>query len=140
VTHDGIRLPIEPYRHVSARLYPIHGVTGYPPAPGREWHSAPLRNGIEALRQIGPHLDRLGALKISAIDVTEVGGRKSCVVLRTAHGIPVRWGRPLAPVGENSVEQKVRFLLAALPDLDRLLGYQIDVRYDRIFLRKSTEP
>jgi len=140
VTHDRVVLPVEPYGHASKGLYAIRGVNDAPPVEGAPWQSVALAEGIATLRQLAPHLERLRALEIEAIDVGDAVGPRGCVMLRTASGVPVRWGRPLAPVGENSVNQKVRFLCAAMRKLDRLEGYEIDVRYNRLFLRRSAAP
>jgi len=140
VTHDAVVLPAEPYRHISKGLYPIRGVPGSLPADGTRWDSEALADGIATLGQLQHHLDRLRPLGIEAIDVSKATGPRGCVMLVTSRGVPVRWGRPRAPVGENSVAQKVRFLITAMERLDRLEGYEIDVRYNRIYVRKSTAP
>jgi hypothetical protein len=140
VTHDAVVLPFEAYRHASRGLYAIRGVPEAPPRDGQPWASEALLDGIATLSQLSPYLDQLSALGIEAIDVAGAVGPRACVMLRTAKGIPVHWGRPRAPVGENSVAQKVRLLLATIVRLDELEGYEIDVRYNRIFLRKSTAP
>jgi len=140
VTHDLVVLPVEAYRHASKGLYEIRGVRGPAPAAGTVWQSEALADGLATLRQLAPYLNRLRPLEIETIDVSHAVGPRGCVMLRTARGIPVRWGRPRAPVGENSVAQKVRFLLTAMEQIERLDGYEIDVRYNRIFLRRSIAP
>jgi len=138
VTAEGLRLPEENYD--LRGLYVVKGVLGPPPEPGRPFDSEALRDGLATLRQLAPHLPRLQPLGIHAVDVTEAGSPRGGVVLRTDRGIPVRWGRPRARVGENPVETKIRLLLAAQEDLAALTGYTIDVRYDQPYVRESPAP
>ena len=139
VTHDAVVLPSEPYAHAARHLFPIRGVRGRLPRLGQRWENRALIDGIATLRQISPYLDELRPLRIIAIDVSEANDPRRGVVLRTAHGIPIRWGRPLARVGENSVAQKIRFLRTAVHDIDRLAGYEIDPRWDDPYVRRSNE-
>jgi len=139
VTHDGVVLPAEPYAHAAARLFPIRGIFGPMPPVGERWRNRALHAGIATLRQISPYLDELRPLRIVAIDVSQAHDARLGVVLRTAHGVPIRWGRPLATVGENSVGQKIRFLRAAMADIKRLEGYEIDPRWDDPYVRRSNE-
>ena len=139
VTHDFVVLPLEPYSHLSKRLYVIRGVPEKPPADGEVWTSEALKDGIATLAQLAPHLRQLRPLGIEAIDVSRARDPRGSVMLRTRSGIPVWWGRPRAKVGENSVAQKVRILATALERLDRLEGYEIDVRFNRTFVRRSNE-
>lgn len=138
VTVDAIRLPEEPYD--CRRLFAITGVPGPLPEPGETIESDALLDGIATLRQIAPHLDALRGLGIRSIDVSEAAQARGGVVLRTACGIPVRWGRPRVTIGENPVARKIDFLLAAQHDLAALEGYVIDVRYDQPYVRESPSP
>jgi len=138
VTADLLRLPGEPYD--CSRLYEITGVPGPAPDPGRGFACAEAADGVATLRQLTPHLPLLRRLGIRAIDVSESTDPRGGVVLRTDAGIPVRWGRPRARIGENPVAVKIDYLLAAQDNLDALEGYVIDVRYDQPYVRESPSP
>ena len=138
VTAGSVRLPVEPYD--VKRLYPIAGVPGPLPEPGELIESEALHDGLATLRQLTPHLRALKRMRIESIDVGEAGRARGGVMLKTAHGIPIRWGRPLSRIGENPVPRKIDYLKAAQDNLGALKGYVIDVRYDEPYVRESTSP
>ena len=140
MTWDGVRLPADAYHGASRRLFPIRGVSAKLPAPGERIRSRAFDEGIATLQQLAPHLPQLADLGIVAVDVSSVEQARLGVLLLTRSGVPVRWGRPLAAVGENDVETKVQFLLAAQEELDTLSGYVIDARYDQPYVRESSAP
>jgi hypothetical protein len=138
VTADCIRLPSEPYD--TRRLYPITGVPGPLAEPGELIDSDALHDGLATLRQLAPHLRGLRKLRIESIDVSGVEKARGSVILRTAHGISVRWGRPLSQIGENPVARKIEYLRAAQDNIGALEGYVIDVRFDEPYVRESPSP
>jgi len=140
MTWDGVRLPAGAYPDAAKRLYPIRGIEGELPAPGQRLESAAFDDGIATLQQLSPYLSELSGLGILAIDVSEVSHSNRGVILRTRSGIDVRWGRPRAIVGENSVETKVHYLLAAQERMDELKEFRIDVRFSQPYVRESPSP
>ena len=80
------------------------------------------------------------ALFFPAPERTLPGERTVRVILRTAHGISVRWGRPLSRIGENPVARKIEYLRAAQDNIGALKGYVIDARFDEPYVRESASP
>ncbi|MHC4970809.1 MAG: cell division protein FtsQ/DivIB [Planctomycetota bacterium] len=139
VTAEGVALPAEPYVQATAGLLTIEGVDENPPALGRAWASEALADGLATVAQLTPHLGRLAPLGISTVDVTEARDARRGVLLRGADGTTVRWGRPRARVGENSVAEKVAYLVTAAGHLERVRGFEIDVRYGSLYLRAASD-
>ncbi|MHC4817777.1 MAG: cell division protein FtsQ/DivIB [Planctomycetota bacterium] len=137
VTAEGRALPAEPYVHAIAGVLAIDGVDESPPALGRAWQSEALADGLATVAQLTPHLERLAPLGIAAVDVTDACDARRGVVLRGADGTTVRWGRPRARVGENSVAKKIGYLVTAARHLERVRGFEIDVRFGTLYLRAS---
>lgn len=135
VTAEGVVLPAEPYVQATAGVLAIDGVDESPPALGRAWQSEALADGLATVAQLTPHLERLAPLGIAAVDVTDARDARRGVLLRGADGTTVRWGRPRASVGENSVAKKIRYLVTAARHLERVRGFEIDVRYGTLYLR-----
>ena len=100
--------------------------------------AATLVTAPRALAQIAPHLDELNRLGIAIVDVSGADEPLKGVLLRGREGIVVRWGRPLARVGENPVEQKIGYLREAARYVEQVRGMEIDVRFDTIYVRKPT--
>jgi hypothetical protein len=140
MTWDGVRLPAGSYPSAVGRLYPIRGVIGDLPAPGQRLVNDAFDDGIATLQQLAPYLGELSGLGIVAIDVGEVRSSNLGVILRTRAGIDVWWGRPRAVVGENTVETKVHYLLAAQERMDELKDFRIDVRFDEPYVRELPSP
>lgn len=138
VTWGRIALPLAPYEHAVRGLLTIHGVGRRAPEPGTQWQSNRLRAGLVALAQIGPHLGELNRLGIRAIDVSRAHLPLEGVLLRGHDGTVVRWGRPLARVGENTVSQKIGYLREASRYVEQVRGMEIDVRFDDLYVRKPT--
>jgi hypothetical protein len=139
VTADGVALPLAPYVQATAGVLKIDGVDESPPALGRAWQSEALADGLATVAQLTPHLERLAPLGIAAVDVTDTRDARRGVLLRGADGTTVRWGRPRARVGENSVAKKVGYLVTAARHLERVRGFEIDVRYGSLYLRARDE-
>lgn len=140
MTWEGVRLPAESYPGAVRTLYPIRGLVGDLPAPGDRLVNTAFSDGVATLRQLAPYLSELQDLGILAVDVSEVGLDGRGVMLRTKAKIDIRWGRPRAIVGENSVETKISFLLAAQERRDDLKGLRIDVRFDEPYVRELPSP
>jgi hypothetical protein len=140
MTWDGVRLPADAYPEAARLLYPIRGVLGDLPELGQRLVSEAFADGVATLQQIAPYLGELKGLDIQAIDVGEVHHANRGVILRTRSSIDVRWGRPRAPVGENSVETKIHYLLAAQGRMSTLKGFRIDVRFDQPYVRELPSP
>lgn len=138
VTWDRVVLERQPYARAARGLLRIVGVDGDPPDPGTVWNNPRLENGLAALAQIAPHLAELNRLGIGTIDVSGADEPLKGVLLRGREGILVRWGRPLARVGENPVEQKIGYLREAARYVEQVRGMEIDVRFDTIYVRKPT--
>jgi hypothetical protein len=139
VTADRVALPAEPYVQATAGLLRIEGVDESPPALGRAWRSDALADGLATVAQLTPHLGRLAPLGITAVDVTDSRDARRGVLLRGADGTTVRWGRPRARVAENSVAEKVAFLVTAARHLERVRGFEIDVRFGSLYLRAASD-
>ena len=139
VTADAVALPLAPYVQAVASVLRIDGVDESPPALGRAWRSEALADGLATVAQLTPHLERLAPLGIAAVDVTDARAARGGVLLRGADGTTVRWGRPRARVGENSVAKKVGYLVTAARHLERVRGFEIDVRYGSLYLRPGKD-
>lgn len=138
VTADAVTLPYAPYARACEALLEIRGVHDVrAPAPGGTWRSERLADGLATLRQLGPHWEELAPLGLRVIDVSGAANPRQGVVLRGADGIVVRWGRPRAEVGENPVARKIEYLKLAASELERVRGFEIDVRYGALYLRQS---
>lgn len=136
VTPQGIVLPFEPYRHAVRTLPVIAGLEGRDvPAPGAVWESKRLADGIATVRQLAPYGATLASLGIHTVDVAQADDPRKGVVLHGRDDIVVRWGRPRAKVGENSVGRKLSFLRMAAGQIEQVRGYEIDVRWGAICLR-----
>jgi hypothetical protein len=138
VTWERVALPAAPYRRAVRGLLAIRGVDGQAPAPGLVWHSERLADGLAALAQVRPYLPALNRLGIRAIDVSQADDALGGVLLLGGDGIVVRWGRPRATVGENSVETKIGYLREAARYVEQVRGMEIDVRFNAIYVRKPT--
>lgn len=136
VTHEGRVLPEAPYEHAVRGLFAIAGVESSAPVAGGVWGSELLRDGLETLFQLAPFAEEVAALDLRVIDVSGADDARRGVVLHGADDIAVRWGRPRATVGENSVARKIAFLRIAAAHVSRVRGLEIDVRYDDVFLRE----
>jgi len=139
VTRDLVALPHAPYAHALAGLLAVEGAAR-PPRPGAVWDDPALADGVATAEQLAPHGGRLAPLGIAVIDVSGTDDPRRGVLLKGDRGIVVRWGRPRAEVGENPVAKKVEYLALAASHLDRVRGFEIDVRYGALYLRESTEP
>jgi hypothetical protein len=137
VTGRGVALPPGPYARASAPLFRITGVREPAPPPGTPWPSEALADGLAALAQIAPHLERVRPLLLDRVDVAGAHDPRRGVVLRGGAEINVLWGRPRSLVGENPVDKKVRLLAIAADHADAVRGYDVDVRFDSVFLRES---
>jgi hypothetical protein len=136
VTAQRVVLPLEPYRHAVRKLPVIAGLSGREaPEPGATWESERLADGIATAAQLAPHGVTLAPLGLHTIDVREADDPRQGVVLRGADDIAVRWGRPRAKVGENSVGRKLSYLRMAAEKIDQVRGYEIDVRWGALYLR-----
>jgi hypothetical protein len=136
VTAQRVVLPLEPYLHAVRKLPVIMGLEGREaPAPGTAWESERLADGIATVAQLAPHAITLAPLGIHTVDVSEADDPRMGVVLRGADDIVVRWGRPRAKVGENSVGRKLSFIQMAAERIDQVRGYEIDVRWGAPYLR-----
>jgi len=140
VTRGGVVLPAGPYRRATPGLVRIGGVRDSPPALGRTWHSEQLKDALTTLRQIAPYSDELAAFGLAEIDVERSQEALEGVLLHGRDATSVRWGRPRATVGENSVERKIGFLRLAASHLGQVRGREIDVRYSDIYVRESSTP
>lgn len=139
VTAAGVVLPPEPYVQATGGLLTIDGLEADPPAPGRPWRSEALADGLATVAQLTPHLDRLAPLGLAVVDVAGARVPRRGVLLRGADGTTVRWGRPRARVGENSVARKVGYLETAARHLEQVRGLQIDVRFGSPYLRAADQ-
>jgi len=97
---DGVRLPAEYYSLPAEQLaypYVTTARSTLVPAPGQRWDDAAIQAGAELVQFLRRNeADTL--VRITAIDVTGVGGRrrtgKSDIVLWTESGTRIRWGCP----------------------------------------------
>jgi len=137
VTGKGVALPYEPYARASEGLLRITGVPEAPPRDGVLWRSEALVDGLAALRQIAPRLDRVHPLLLDRIDVSHARDPSRCVVLAGEADVRVLWGRPRKSVGENTVEKKMNLLEVAASNVLAVEGRTVDVRFDTIYLRES---
>jgi hypothetical protein len=137
VTARGVALPPGPYAQASKGLFRITGVRDPAPRPGTAWRSEALADGLAALAQIAPHLERVRPLLLDRVDVGQAHDPRGGVILRGGAEIDVLWGRPRSLVGENPVEKKIRLLAIAADHADSVRGYDVDVRFDSVFLRES---
>lgn len=137
VTGKGVALPFAPYARACEGLLRITGVPEPPPREGEAWRSEALADGLEALLQIGPHLDRLRPLLLDRIDVARARDPRGGVVFRGEGQVTVLWGRPRAPVGENPVAKKISLLEIAASNVEAVRGQMVDVRFNAIYLRES---
>lgn len=141
VTADGIALEPGPFARAAAGLLRIRGVASRPPPFGAVWKDEALREGLRTIEQIGAHWDELAPLGIGAVDVSAARDRLLGVRLLGEEGTRIRWGRPSASVGENSVEKKIELLRVALRSLEQARGRELDVRYGALYVvRESTAP
>jgi hypothetical protein len=141
VTKTGVALPPSSYRHATRRLVRITGVaTNEIPKLGVPWGGDRLQEGLAALGQVGPHLGELNRLGLRLIDVSRADNPIQGVRLRGSDGIIVRWGRPRATVGENSVGRKIGYLRQAARYVEQVRGMEIDVRYDALYVREPDTP
>jgi hypothetical protein len=138
VTGKGVALPFEPYARACDGLFRIKGVPEAPPPLGKPWRSEALLDGLAALRQLGPNIDRVHPLLLGCIDVSRARDPKRGVVLLGDADVAVLWGRPRATVGENTVEKKLSLLEIAASNVRAVEGHAVDVRFDTIYLRQSS--
>jgi hypothetical protein len=141
VTSEGIALPPRAYRHAMRRLVRIAGVaTDEIPRLGQPWGGERLQEGLAALSQVGPHLGELNRLGLRWVDGARGDNPIQGARLRGSDGIVVRWGRPRATVGENSVGRKIGYLRQAARYVEQVRGMEIDVRYDALYVREPETP
>ncbi len=140
VTREGIALPIASYQEISRDLWTILGIDSPAPHPGQAWKDARVEAAILAIVQIAPFLGQLTPLGLEGVDAGQAADPLQGVVLLGADGLRVRWGRPGATVGENSADRKAAFLRLVAGDPQRARGFEVDVRFDEMGLRKSSAP
>jgi len=145
VDGEGVRLPLT-YRswpQPGFKLPIVTGATTQPPGSGTVWEDEAVQAGCtvaELLRAYG--FDR--RLRITAVDASNLGsrvrGRHPDIVLHTASGAYIKWGRsPLKWYpgdGSQTVTRKLhylRYLVEHRIDLRRL--EHADVRFDRLMLK-----
>jgi hypothetical protein len=138
VTAGAATLPEAPYATASRGLLHIVGVDRAPPPAGATWRSEALADALATVDQLTPQLQRLAPLGLTRIDVSRARDPRRGVVLHGADGITVRWGRPRATVGENAVSSKLLYLRIAAAHVERVRGFEIDVRYGALYLRESS--
>ncbi|MGQ0612513.1 MAG: cell division protein FtsQ/DivIB [Planctomycetaceae bacterium] len=140
VTREGVALPFASYGEVARDLWAIQGIDSPAPRPGQAWKDPRVDAAILAIVEIAPLLGELAPLGLEGVDAGQACDPLEGVVLVGANGLRVRWGRPGAIVGENSPERKAAFLRVVAGDPERARGYEVDVRYEEMGLRKSTAP
>ena len=139
VTREGVALPSGRYEEAARSLWTVRGVDSARPRPGRRWEDPRLQAALETLAQVAPHLPDLAPLGLEAVEAGRAADPLHGVVLLGAGGLRVRWGRPAA-TGENPPERKAAFLRVVASDPSRAQGYEIDVRYAEIGLRRLPAP
>ncbi|MHC4341555.1 MAG: cell division protein FtsQ/DivIB, partial [Planctomycetota bacterium] len=141
VAADRTVLPSRPYARAASGLLRIRGVDSPPPAPGGRWRSERLNRGLATLAQIAAVRDKdLLPLGISELDVSGAMDPFAGILLIGSDGILVRWGRPAADVGENSMEKKIGYLRIAARHVEQVRGREIDVRFDELYVRETAVP
>lgn len=144
VDSEGARLPgVYAQLPAGERLMKVVGAQTRPPEPGRVWEDPAVRAGLE-MAEVVARSPLLGHLGVEEIDLTNLGGRmdprRSEVVLLTAGGCAIHWGRPpsRAGFGEPTPSEKLenlREILAVYPGLNGLRAARIGFRGSR-----SVEP
>jgi hypothetical protein len=129
VDEEGVRLPgvfIDP--PACERGAVVTGLTSPPAEPGKKWDDPGLAEAM-AMAEVVHRNDLLRRIGVREIDVSNFGGRadarRSEVVLVTAAGCEVAWGRTgsTARFGDPSMEEKLeslREVMAAYPELNGL--------------------
>ncbi len=140
---EGVRLPVR-LRSWPSRDFQLPLVTGAavaPPRSGKPWDEEAVEAGCAVAQLLKVQgLDR--RLSVTAVDVSNFSGRRRPgepdIVLRTAFGLSISWGRsPLQWYpgdGSQTVRRKLLYLdeLVKREDLRRL--ERADVRFDRLMI------
>jgi hypothetical protein len=117
---DATRLPVSDRNTPEiAHLPVIEGVSDRtaPPAPGQQWRSRQVREGVYVAARLQAAKELPEALvRIRTIDVREAGGRGKGVVLVTDKEERLEWGKPPLPgnVSLISEEEKLANLRLVL--------------------------
>ncbi|MBI5367961.1 MAG: hypothetical protein HZA54_13055 [Planctomycetes bacterium] len=142
VDRDAVRLPGKyPRRPDLAYDVPVLiGVPTVPPAPGQAWRDAAVDAGV-AVAQTLLDYELMKSMKLIAIDVENVGGRKSAreseVVLWAEEMVPIQWGRATVTekFGEVPVELKMKNLQLVQLACPRLRGLAtVKVQFHRPYV------
>lgn len=106
----------------------IAGVPGPPPKAGERWRAKPLEAGLELGDFCSVH-PTLAAIGVAEIDVSDRAGR---VVLRTASGCAIHWGRSESAGDREDLANakkigNLRRVLSRYPRLDGLDSVRVYV-------------